>query len=857
MVNIPSVFSPALLRRCFMAFIGVTMLTLSACVRPLSSNTLSPAGITSIDSGTNTSTSNESSGYNQDDEIQPYEDVITRNAITQTGLFSMHQVNNHFYMEIPTVLLGKDMLWYVETGAVPTGLTSARRLSERMVRWERHGNKLLLEDWSNSLFKRAGTSADLKQATALGVSLVTLPNVVRAFAIHAEGKDKNKIISAVIEITNEFSSDFPEASPFAWLMAENYDVSSEVDTDRSYISEVKAFPNNVMIRNLLTFRANATSGQGGASIELRHQIILLPEAPMRPRYADPRVGYFNVGFEDYSYAGDSQVIFRELIERYRLEKTDAAANVSEVVKPIVFYLSPDVPEKWRDVIKRGVESWQPVFEAAGFKNAILAKDASTAGSSAGVDLSDVRYSVIHWEYSDAAFGEAASISDPRTGEILFSHIYLTGNILQTENYAYFAQLAALDPRARELPLPDELQGELLQAIVSHEVGHTLGLTHNFKASQAYTVAQLRDPEFVDKNSIVASIMSYAPYNYVAQPEDGVAVKDLIPRIGPYDYFAVQWGYKPISNTITPVEEIPVLDRWAAEQIKNPWLAYDGDSDFDSFNDINDPTVLEYNLSSDRIESTKLGLKNLERSLNYLLGATVKLGKDYEQLNEAYYELLNTRIDLLLGASKMIGGVIETRALGGRAEAEFVPVPIVKQREVLQYILAELEVPNAFVRPDVFYRLDSYDLMSPLRDRQGFLLQVLLSGNKYRTLADFELTNPAQSYPLVDYLADIQAGVWRELKNPQIISPLRRALQRQYLDMFEGQIVSLKAYASDAALNNIYVDWEVYDTDFRAAARMNLRKLLQQIDDALPKITDTTTQAHLQDCRDQIERMLKL
>lgn len=847
---------------CAIAFAGLILL--SACAPlPLPANPDALANRASASTrespsdDANTGVNGEE-GENES-EIKPYDDVITAEAETQQGMLIVHRVGDKFYFEIPAAMLGRDMLWHVETAAVPPGLAVGHPLGKRMVRLERRGNAIDVRDYTVSVTKRAGDAAVtqlVEDGAALGVSQVTLPILMHSFPIAAIGPDD----AAVIEVTSALASDLAEFSPADWLTGMGLldESGGTVDEERSYVREIKAFPRNVEVRNALTYGSGTASymtGSGSVSIELRHSILLLPDEPMTPRYADPRVGYFSESFEDYSNRDDNAVVMRQLITRYQLEKKDPDAALSEPVIPIVFYISRTMPQKWVDYVKRGVEAWQPAFEAAGFKNAIQARLAPSAEEDPAWDAFDARNSVIRWEYASQFYlGLGLQITDPRTGEALCSRIFLTADLIAAQSFAYFAQVSALDEDARKLPLPDDLAGKLLQWIVSHEVGHALGLAHNFKASQAYTTAQLRDLDFVKENGITASVMAYPAYNYVAQPGDGVT--ELIPRLGPYDTFAIKWGYTPIPDAKTPADKAPVLDGWAAEQLANPWLAYDGDYEMDD--DWNDPTVQVFNLGADRVEAARLGVKNMEYSLTQVISATTDLGNDYARLAQAYGELLGMRANVIVAASNMAGGVVERRALGGRADAEYAPVPAEEQRAAVRFVVEQLDVPAPFLRPDVMYRLAPIDVMGPLQSTQSAVLGSLLDGMKYRALADLEATQPDRGYLLMDYLSDVQDGVWRELREqPKAVHPMRRALQRAYLDIVERQMAMFGPEGEPDSFEDFFnPDLPVLGTDFRAAARANLRALLGEINGALEDATEPMTKAHLEDARDHIEVMVK-
>src|SRR5262245_34339689 len=497
-------------------------------------------------------------------DLKKYDDVITKDFTTQPGVFAVHRHEEKVYFEIPQDKFGRLFLWRAEVAKGPGGGSwGGADLGHAVLKFERRGNKIYL--WKVGFSKRSDG-----KAVSAAVEAAATDSIIASYPVECEGKDR----SAVINVSDVVVNSFPDL-PISRAAG---GVGASVDMSRSYLSDLKAFPLNIEARALVTFRGGAGGGAGpnlpGVNLggsrsgtALIHQsLAILPEVPMMGRLFDPRVGYFTEEFTDYS-APKQWAVNREYITRYRLEKKDPKADVSEPVKPIVFYLSKEIPEKWRPFLKKGVEDWQPAFEKAGFKNAIVCKAAPTRSEDPNFDPEDARYSVIRWVAEPVANAMGPHVHDPRSGEIISSHIIFWHDIVKLTQMWYFVQCSAQDQKARKFPLPDELTGELMRYVCCHEVGHTLGLRHNHRASQAYSISQLRDPEFCKTNGSVASIMSYGRYNYVAQPDDNV--KCLIPVVGPYDFFAINWGYRPIDKAKTADEEKKTLDEWASEQLKNP------------------------------------------------------------------------------------------------------------------------------------------------------------------------------------------------------------------------------------------------------------------------------------------------
>ena len=759
---------------------------------------------------------------------------------TLSGMFTVHVVCERLMFEIPPKLLNRDILANTEFAALSTGsdfVAPGSAVDNRVIRLTRLGNKVYVEEVRYELW--AQKQSNLQR----GVESASLRTAIRAFDIIREGKDG----APIIDVTGILVSEVPAG--FALDLMRQFHMRM-VDPRRSYIQSVKAFPENIDVRFYQTwvpdpaelFKPGGDDEKRATSLGFLFQtsLHLLPEHPMQPRYRDDRVGYFGVTFDDYGTEEHGKVT-RAYIQRFRLEKKDINAAVSEPLKPIVFFISPEVPDEWKPYIKRGIEDWQQVFEKAGFRKAIIARDAPTSKEDPDWDPEDVRYNVIRWTPSGRANAMGPAVIDPRTGEVISSHAIFFHNVLRLAERWYFTQVGPLDPRAKKLPLPNDLMGELLRYVVSHEIGHALGLRHNFKGHAAYSVDQLRSREWTERWGSTASIMDYARMNYVAQPGDNAY---LLPKFGPYDYFAIDWGYREFTETVmkdgkkitrrlSSDAEIPKLDELAAQQVKDPMLRFGGEDD----SGLLDPKVNTNVIGGDPIASADFGLRNIDRVVPMMIPATTTLGGSYQPLHEMWDALVSQRHREVAAVAKMIGGVEEIRYQGLRGTAPFKPVPADAQRAAVKFLINRaFSTPHAMLDPEVLLRVAQSGATDGLQDSNQKLLQRIIDPGVFQRMAEAQSLNPkAKGYSGLEMLYDLNDGLFSEIASPTpTIDLYRRELQRAYVTLLVQRM-------------------EGPPSEFRAGLRLGANDLLFKINPAIKKAKEAT-KAHLIDLATELGRV---
>jgi hypothetical protein len=821
-------------------------------------------------------------------EVAPCRPNMPQEVRSFPGVFTVHVVCDHVLFEIPPNMLERDMLLNTEFSGLSAGvekLAPGAVVYSKVVRWVRRGNKVFLENVRYEMRAEPGSGLDR------GVEATQLNTVLIVFEAVAEGKDG----APIIDVTSMFT-DSPRG--FAMEFKRYFNMTAS-DPKRSFIDSVKVFPYNIEVGFHQTwvpdpkefeesYKPGNTPIPSALGFSFHTSLLMLPEEPMKPRYSDPRVGYFEVEFRDYGTMRNRGVR-RGFITRYRLEKKDPDAAVSEPVRPIVFYISNEVPEKWRPYIKKGVEAWQDPFEKAGFRKAIVARDAPTPEQDPSWDPEDVRFSVIRWTPSPRENAMGPAVVDPRSGEVISSHAIFWHDILRLAETWYFTQAAALDPRARKLPLPDEVMGEILAYVTTHEVGHALGLRHNFKAHSAVSIDQLRSADWTQRYGTSTSIMSYARFNYVAQPGDDAA---LFPRFGPYDYFAIDWGYRQLgTHDMGCDDEWPILDGLAAAQIEDRQIQFGGEDAIAPL----DPSVNTNVLGNDPIVAADLGLRNIDRTATMLVQATTEVGRDYSLLAEMYYALVQQRHRQLMAVAKLVGGVEETRYQGGRGDIPFRPVSPGRQREAVRFLLDRaFATPNTLLDREILWRIGPTGGEDAVQGANVRLLQQLVQPSVFVRMVEAAPMNvSSKAYMGLDLLEDLNRGIFGELdQGVPKIDPFRRQLQRNYLTVLlvaSGEADDPESVSSaisrdidaearewdgeaarktkDMASRQFVYAWsslaeagQQFKTssrgasEMRAAVRWAVDDLIEKIDAAMKKkLDDPETWAHLRDLRAELAR----
>lgn len=785
-----------------------------------------------------------------------YKEVITDKAITQKGLFTVHKIDDKFFFEIADSILGRDILIVsslskagadMRNGGNPK-VYGGDQLHSNIVRFEKGpNNKIFMRDISYGEYAKDSTMPMYRAVMNSNIQPIALSFDIRTTHVDST----SGATSSVIEMTDVINSD--NDIFFARFGA--------YQPDKSYPVEVKTYPVNTEISVVKTYATPPNPGRangGLVTVELKASMVLLPKVPMQPRYADQRVGYYTSEYVDFNT--DPQGVKRtSMIARWRLEPREQDlekyknGKLVEPKDPIVIYIDPATPEKWIPYLIQGINDWQVAFEQAGFKNAIFGKRAPSPREDSTWSLDDARHSALVYKPSIMPKASGPHTSDPRSGEIMETHINWYHNVMSLLRNWYMIQAGAVDPKARKMELDDSLMGQLIRFASSHEIGHTLGLAHNFGSSSTVPVEKLRNKKWVEAHGHTPSIMDYARFNYVAQPEDNINEKGIFPRIGDYDKWAIEWGYRLFTDIKDPKEETTMLNKWIIESLsKNPRLWFGPQSP----SGIIDPRSQDEDLGDNAVLAGQYGIKNLKRILVQLPDWTRIPNEGYHNLKVIYGELLKQYSRYAGHVLNNVGGMyINTKSIEEKGDP-YTMVPKARQQEAVTFLNEQVfKTPTWLFNKDIAAKIDPS--LADVNKTGMSVIASLLSINRLSMLLiNSRSFGNANTYTCKELLEDVRKSIWTELHTHRPIDNYRRDVQNVYLDNLI-KIVTTPLSAPMAELvevqSTLPVTMPGIQSDLIALVRTHLLILNREINAAIPGTTDGVSKDHLRYAAEKINR----
>lgn len=746
--------------------------------------------------------------------LQPYAKIVNAEAKSKWGLFAVHQVDAKFYFQIPDSLFNRYMLVVTRYLSTPEGLGSfgGEKANEQTIYFEKGAN--------NTVFLRSlQYRQDVRNSDSMLAKALAGSNenpIVAAFPIKTIHPETGNV---VIEVTDVFKKDNPMFSLSNQEKTEKK--LAALADDKSFIETMNVFPINIEVKTTKTY-TNSTASSGTVTLRLNTSIVLLPKTPMRKRFADERVGYFAnkyVLFDDDGQRAQAKYI----VQRYRLEPKDEDVEkykMGQLVEPkkqIVYYIDPATPKRWRPYLIAGINDWQKAFEAAGFKNAIVGKEWPEDDST--MSLEDARYSVVRYYASETPNAYGPRISDPRSGEIIESHVGWYHNVMKLVQRWYMIQAGPLDPRARKMHLDDELMGQLIRFVSSHEIGHTIGLRHNMGASSATPVEKLRDKKWVEANGHTVSIMDYARFNYVAQPEDNIGLDGIYPRIGSYDKWAIRWGYGYFSETKDEFEEEKILAKLTTDTLTaNPKLWFGGEGKDE------DPRSQKEDLGDDAALASSYGIKNLKRVVPNLVQWTYEPNDAYNNLEAMHKEVVKQYGLYLYHVLKYIGNNYITKRTVDEKGLVNQPVPKAKIKSAIDYIGKQLFVAPLWMYPQNIGQLIDLNTEEQIAEQQNQVLNMLLSSGMLYNIS-LKAMQFEGAYTVPEFLNDLEKTVWVNFGGNEKLDFYRRGLQRSYIEKLNMLLLPKEVEPGKALTTAQRSDVRLYGKQHLLKIRTDVQKLM--------------------------------
>lgn len=782
--------------------------------------------------------------------LKPYSEIITKGTKTQNGFFTVHQKDTKYYFEIPNAILKRDILVVNRIAKASSDMRNGTagyagdQIGESVYFFEKGpNNKLFLRRLSFSEYAKDSTTTMFASVEKNNVSAI-----VASFPILALKKDSSAM---VVDVTDFLNSD-NDVLYFEKKAYKDRAGLGAPQNDKSYVEYVHTYANNVEVKAVKTYAAGANPTSTSYTVELNSSLVLLPLKPMKGRIADNRVGYFSTSFRDFD-ADPHGVATTTYIKRWKLEPKPEdvekykRGELVEPAKQIVFYIDPVTPKKWVPYLIQGVNDWQKAFEAAGFKNAIIAKEAPTKEQDSTWSIDDASHSAIIYRPSAVANAMGPSVADPRSGEIIESHIFWYHNVMSLLQNWYRVQTGAVDPRAGKAILDDDLMGNLIRFVSSHEVGHTLGLLHNFGSSSTVPVEKLRDKAWVEAHGHTPSIMDYARFNYVAQPEDHISEKGLFPRIGDYDKWAIKWGYTWHPEFSTPEEGNKVLVEEVTDSLKHNhrlFFGWEGER--------HDPRSQSEDLGDDAVKASIYGIKNLKRILPKIDQWVSVPGEDQGKLFKMYSDIWDQFERYNGHVMKSLGGTYHTPRVNGEAGAVVEVVPYAKQKNAIKYFNEEVFTTPLWLnyRPvadklDVNFNLE-------LSNIQSERIALILHRDRFNWMLGDEQNDKVKTYTIKDMLYDLEHGIFSEVYAGKNIDVYRRTVQKQYVVKLMDQAF----FAGDMNYNSRGDAYHFTYTDVNALLKDDLINLQAAINKASKHTgLDKLTVSHLKEMNDMIQKRM--